>query len=1044
MRKIVSLATMLLLCTVITYAQTRVVKGTVTTQDNGTPLSGVSILVPGSNVGTQTNASGAFSLNVPASAKTLNFSSVGYVNQTATIDAGGTVNITMQASGRQLDEVIVAAAGIRTRVREQGYNSTTIKNEALVAAKPVTIAAGLQGKVPGLMISGTSGGVNPNYRVVLRGMRSLTGNNEALIVLDNVIVPNAVLSNLNPEDVADVTVLNGSSAAALYGSEASNGAILVTTKKGSKGRTAIRVSQTVTTEQVAFYPKLNTRFGSGSDNDVQVYTAWENQQYGPAYDGVARDLGIPLADGSIQKVPYMNTNEKKKFWETGVTNQSDFSISSGTERSTIYLSGQYAGVKGTTPGDKYNRTSLRLNGTNKIVNNLDLTYTAGYTQNRYNITTQTSSIYNNLLNTPGQAPLTQYKDWRNNPFANPNGYYNDYYNNPYFLADNYRQVNRNDYFVGSADLKFTPLSWLDFTYRIGISTRNQSYSNTSDIFRYSDYTKGTTTGTYKKTDVVGDVEDGASYSTRINSDFQIGIRQNLNDFNFRLTAGGSLRQDESKNMSASVNGLVIPGLFNLGNSTNTPSANESNFQARQLGVYGDLNIGYKNFLFLHATGRNDFVSTLLPENRSFFYPSVDVSFIPAEALPFLNNIEEINLLKLRGGWSKVGQVNLGGNFGAYRLDPTFNQGAGFPYNGQGGFSVGNQVVSKNLKPEITTGWEGGFDLTMLKQRVVANFTWYSTKTKDQTVATGISSTSGYSTYLVNTGLTSSKGIESALHITPIRSKSWEVTVGGNYTYNDNKVISISNDLPRLSLGTYGSGAGSYAVAGQPFPVLMGTTHRRDPQGRIIVDRVTGYPSATDTISILGSATPKHILGTDLVVRFKGFRFSALAEYRGGHFIYNAGGSTFDFSGSSYNSTVFNRDRFVMPNSSYEDPANKGTYVANTNVTVRDGGPGYWTIAGPRTGIHENYLTSAAFWKLREVTLSYDIPLSLLSRIHFIKAATFSLQGRNLLILLPESNVYTDPEYSDGNGSSSGNAIGLTNLGQTPPSRYYGATLSITF
>jgi hypothetical protein len=336
------------------------------------------------------------------------------------------------------------------------------------------------------------------------------------------------------------------------------------------------------------------------------------------------------------------------------------------------------------------------------------------------------------------------------------------------------------------------------------------------------------------------------------------------------------------------------------------------------------------------------------------------------------------------------------------------------------------------------------DVSLFRQRIDAKFTIFKSETKDQTVATGISYASGFSSYLVNTGLTSSKGIESSLSVTPLKTKNWEVTVGGNYTYNDNKVLEISDDLSRLSLGAYSSGAGSYAVAGQPFPVLMGTTHRRDTQGRIIVNRITGYPSATDTISILGSATPKHILGVNLSARFKSVRLSALAEYRGGHYIYNAGGSTFDFSGSSYNSTVFNRDRFVIPNSSYEDPNKPGTYIANTDVTVRDGGPGYWTIAGPRTGIHENYVTSAAFWKLREVSLSYDVPASVLSKAKFIKAATVSVQGRNLLILLPESNVYTDPEYSDGNNSSSGNAIGLTNLGQTPPSRYYGATVSLTF
>ncbi|ANE52631.1 SusC/RagA family TonB-linked outer membrane protein [Flavisolibacter tropicus] len=1042
MRKTASMFTMLMLCGALAFGQTRTVTGRIT-DANGAPIPFATITEAGTKNATTADANGNYKINVGANSK-LTISATGHVAQTVA-PTGNAQNISLAIGASNLQEVVVTAAGgLRVRQKEQGYNSTVVKSEALTASKPVTIAGGLQGKVAGLQISGVSSGVNPNYRLVLRGMRSLTGNNEALVVLDNVIVPNAVLSNLNPEDVADVTVLNGPSAAALYGSEASNGALLITTKKGARGKMAVKLANTVTLEQVAFYPKLNTRFGSGSSNDVQTYLSYENQQYGPEFDGSIRELGNALADGSIQKAPYVNTNGKKDFWETGITNQTDLSVTGGTDRSTVYFSGQYADVKGTTPGDKYNRASLRLNGTTKLLNNLDLTYTAGYTQNRYNITTQTASIYNNLLNTPANAPLTQYKDWRNNPFANPNGYYNDFYNNPYFLADNYRQLNRNDYFVGSSEFKYAPVKWMDLVYRIGISTRNQSYTNSSDIFRYSAYTKNTTHGTYKKSDIVGSVEDGSSYLTRINSDFLASFRKNVQDFSFRLTTGASIRHDESKSMSASVNGLVVPGVFNLGNSTNTPSASEANYVGRQFGAYGDMTIGYNNYLFLHATGRNDWVSTLSPENRSFFYPSVDVSFVASDAIEALKNIAAIDMLKVRAGWSKVGQVNLGGNFGAYRLETTFGQGAGYPYNGQGGYSVGNQIVSDNLKPEITTGYEAGFDVSLLKQRINGNFTYFSTETKDQTVATGISGTTGFSSYLVNTGLTSSKGIEAALHVTPLRSKNWEVTVGGNYTYNQNKVISISSDLPRLTLGAYASGAGSYAVAGQPFPVLMGTTHKRDPEGRIIVDRITGYPTATDTISILGSATPKHIVGADLNVKFKSFRLSALAEYRGGHYIYNAGGSTFDFSGASYNSTVFNRERFVIPNSSYEDPTKPGTYIANTNVTVRDGGPGYWTIAGPRTGIHENYVTSAAFWKLREVSLAYDVPASVLNKTKFIKGATVSVQGRNLLILLPESNVYTDPEYSDGNGSSSGNAIGLTNLGQTPPSRYFGATISLTF
>ena len=520
------------------------------------------------------------------------------------------------------------------------------------------------------------------------------------------------------------------------------------------------------------------------------------------------------------------------------------------------------------------------------------------------------------------------------------------------------------------------------------------------------------------------------------------MRQNVKDFSFKLTLGASIRNDIQKDETATVNGLVIPGLFNLGNSTNPPTATSNYYNAHQQGIYGDLTIGYKDYLFLHATGRNDWVSILSPNNRSFFYPAADVSFVVTDAFKELKDIQGIDFIKLRGGVSKVGQVNLGNNFGAYALDPTFSQGAGYPYNSQGGLTLSNTIVSANLTPEITKGWETGFDANFWDNRIVTKFTYYSTKTNAQTVQTGVSTATGFNTFRTNIGETSSKGIETSLNLTAFRNRDWDVTIGANYTHINNLVESISADIPRLSLAVYASGAGSYAVGGQPFPVIMGHDYARDDQGRIIVDAITGYPTASDQITVLGNAQPKDIMAVNLSVKYKGLRFSALAEYRGGYSIFNQAAGTLDFSGSSYYSGYYNRDRFVIPNSVYLDAATN-TYVPNTNITVRDGGTGYWTD-DPRSSMDINYTYSGAFWKIREASLAYDLPKSLLGKTKAIKAVTISVQGRNLFLFAPKSNVYTDPEYSDGDGNSSGNAIGLTNLGQTPPSRYFGGTISVTF
>lgn len=1024
------------------FAQTRQVSGKVTSS-NGNPISGVSISVVGSNTATQTDASGNFKLSVPSGA-TLNVSSLGYVTQKVSIGNSSTLSIVLVEQDNYLEEVIVTGAGLTASRKSIGAAQTTIKADDLLQAKPTNVVTGLTGKVAGMTIQGVGSGVNPNYRIMLRGMRSLTGNNQALIVVDNVISPNSILGNLNPDDIAEITVLQGSSAAAKYGSAASNGALLITTKKGN-GVTGVSVNldQTVSFESVSFLPKMQKRFGSGADNDLQVYNPYENQQYGPAFDGVLRPIGNPLSDGSIQEVPYSyaSANGKDKFWDTGRTSQTNFSVgSTKSDGSQFRTSGQYVNATGTVPGDKYERASVRVGGVNKLMDELTVTYSANYVQNRYDQTNANFEIYQYVLNTPGQIPLTDYKDWRNNPYATPDGYYNAYYNNPYFMAANNRGNTRNDYLLGNLELKYQPLQWLDFSGRVGITTNNYSYKGTTGVYKYSDFTKSWAgSSTYKQQDILGGVSDGFSYTTNLVTDFIAHAKQNAGDLKIDYTLLYQFIQNTGSALNAGVNGLVDPNIFNLGNSLNQPTASQSYSRTRTFGLTGMVDLAYKDFLFLNLSGRNDWVSFLDPKNRSFFYPSATVSFIPTSVFEQLKNVEALDFLKLRAAWSKVGNVNMG----AYGLLPTFSQGSGFPYNGAGGFTLSNLMIQEGIRPEMTRSVEVGFETSWLKNRINADFTYYDNRTTDNIVSTGVSWSTGYSNYRTNSGITSGKGIETRVSVTPLKTTDWELTLGANYSYFDNRVVRISADLPRLSLGSYTSGAGSYAVEGQPFPVVMGNTYKRDDQGRIIVDPVTGYPSGNSEISILGKAMPDNTLGINLNLSYKGLTFYTNAEYRTGNYIYNAGGGTFDFSGAGYNTAIYDRDRFVIPNSSYWDEASK-SYVANTNITVRDGGPGYWSMSGPRTGIAETYITSAAFWKIREMALTYRIPESWLSGQKAIKAARISAQGRNLFIWTPKTNVYTDPEYSDGNGSSNGNAIGLTNLSQTPPSRTYGMSIYLTF
>ena len=1049
MRKSLTLLAVLLFYSLAAISQSKTFTGRVLSKD-GSPIPDASVRIEGTKVGTTTNAKGEFTINAKPGA-TLHISAISFTEERVKLVEGrDSYNISLAESTKFLDEVVISAGGLKSRVKEQGYATTQLKAAELTNTAPVDVTSSLSGKVPGLLISDAGGGVNQNYRVVLRGQRSLLGNNQALIVLDNVVVNNAVLPNLNPDDIQNIEVLNGASAVALYGSEASNGALIVTTKKGTKGVPLVKVSNTSTWQEVSSYPKLQTEYGGGGNgygvnpDGTPVFSLLENQSYGPRFDGSIRPLGNPLENGDQLMVPYKGNNSRREFWNKGYTNQSDFSVSSGNDNSTMYLSGQFAKVTGEMPGDKYNRATLRLNGTRKVSSAINATYNIGWTQNRYDVTTQGGDIYNNLLNIPANVPITMYKDWQHNEYANPNGFENPWYQNPYFEADNNRQHVRNDYLIGNAQIDFTPITGLDLIARVGMTTDNVSSLSYTGKFTYTPYAIKSSSGS--KSSIPGSVTSQQYYYTRLESNVYGTYKKDIRKFNFNLTAGWSIRQNNSANTSASVSGLVVPGLYNLSNSLNQPTANNQTYESRLAGIYGDFKIGYDNWIFLEATGREDWVSILNPPNNHFFYPSISLSFVASDAIDFLKQMRNLDYLKFRGSWSKVGQVNLGADpnaldFGAYRLLPTYNQANGYPYNGVAGYTVGNQIVQAGLLPEFTKGYEGGIDFSFLQSRVTGAVTYYSTHTTNQTVPVSISTASGYSSFLLNSGEVSNQGIESKLSLIPYQTKNWTITVGGNYSHYNNKVVSINPSVPSLAIAVYGSQVGAYGVPGYQFPVIMGTDYMRDPQGHVIVDGTTGLPVVDQKLKILGNANVKDQVGLDLTIRWKNLSIYTLFEYRGGNQIYNNGGPTYDWSGTSIRTVQYNRQRFVFPNSVIDDGS--GHYTKNTSVVIQNGNgnDGFWTDQTENMGVTSNYLTSAAFWKLRQLSITYSVPTAILGKQKAIKNITISAQGRNLFMWVPKANIYTDPEFSDAGTASNG--IGLTNL-QAPPSRYYGGTLSITF
>ncbi|MEX2234017.1 MAG: TonB-dependent receptor, partial [Cyclobacteriaceae bacterium] len=426
------------------------------------------------------------------------------------------------------------------------------------------------------------------------------------------------------------------------------------------------------------------------------------------------------------------------FRETGLMNQTDFSINSGDEKSAIYAAGQYFRQVSTVPWDKYKRYSIRVNLDREITEKVKLAVSTNYIYNNYDISSEVGTAYNDVLMSPAQVDITKYKDWQNDPFANPNGYFNEYYDNPYFTLANNRRDTRNSYFQGALDLRWNPVSPLTFIGRLGLTSRNVFSKTTMGKFTFSDYTKSISGSS--KTDIPGSVTDGGNFENQLIGDFLVQYNSDFSEtFTFDAVAGVQGRENTSKGLFVSANGLVISDVYNVGNTLTNLGGGESNFRATQFGVYADLRFGFRDFAFLHLTGRNDWRSVLSKENRSFFYPSADVSIIVSDAIPSLKSSGVIDEFKVRASYAQVGQVNIG----PYELAPVFTQSYGYPYSSGGGFTLGNTLVSPDLKPERTIEREAGFDLYLNSYAASIGATVFKTNTVDQTIPVQLASSTGY-------------------------------------------------------------------------------------------------------------------------------------------------------------------------------------------------------------------------------------------------------------------------------------------------------------
>ena len=1055
MKKTFTLTAVFFISLVSSFAQGRKISGRVV-DDKGDPVPFATIRLKDSKKGVSADEGGAFNLTVNPG-NILLISATGFSPKEQTLKNEDNVTITLNKTSDELVSVVVTAFGIKRAPKELGYSTQRLSASEINQGHVTNVANGLTGKVSGLSIQTQNNGVNPDLRINLRGNRSLLGNNQALIVIDGAISTTGFLASLNPLDVESINVLKGPAASSLYGSDGANGVLIVTTKHHGTpgGKPIIHIGSTLQFESVSVMPDLQSEFGSYGGETTQIdpvtgkpyYVPYENQSFGPRYDGSMVALGTPhryyingVPHDTTLLVPYVGLkNAKRKFWDRGVTSQNDVSISMGDEKSSLYIGMQSVSTKGVVPNDAAQRYTARINGS-RLYNNLKIDYSFNYAQRYIDQVGpgffQNRPLYFAVLNTPAHVDLRRFQNTESDYFSMIDNYFNAYYPNPWWQINNSRKKYRYEDLISNINVayKFTP--WLDASYRLAYTSTEVLGKWTRKGVQYSAYE---ISDPYSVSNMGSQVvranateKDTSTFVSRLSGDLLVNLHKNFNNISTKLILGHSVIMDYRRNMQISATALNFDDFFNIGSRVGEATVSESLFRRNIQAAFGDATVGYKGFLFFHGDYRSSWYSTLPVSNRRFAYGGGDVSLVLSDAFPHLFQ-GAMSFGKIRASYAIAGQLSTDNlsPYGAYLSTNTFNATDGFPFGSVSAFTLSRTNNNPNLKDERTRETELGLELGFLRNRINFGASVYKQKTNNQTLPAATSNATGYNATLINNGETENLGIETDLRFTPLVSAHsglrWDVGINFNY---------IKNRVTSLPTGNVFLGGNSYAVIGQAFPYLRVTDWVRDPKtGKVIVNANGDPTQAADLVNV-GSNFAPYRLGINTTLSYKGFIFALTADYRGGNVIFNEIGQDMDFSGISAHSTYGNRERFIFPNSVYDDGT--GKYVPNTNRTISNV-YNFW--AGTINNIGTPYVTSASYWKLREVSISYDLPASLIRKIKFVKGINVGAFGRNLLTWRPKENIWTDPEFNDNLANNDG---GTTSVNQTPPTKFYGLNLNLTF
>ncbi|AXE17329.1 SusC/RagA family TonB-linked outer membrane protein [Runella rosea] len=1027
----------------IAFAQSIKITGKVTDQANeGIP--GVNILVDGTNKGTTTDATGKYTLEAPADGQ-LVFSYIGYVSQTIKVNARSIIDLKMAQEEKNLNEVVVTALGIKKEAKTLGYATATVNAEEISTNRSPNVVSGLQGKMAGVNISTLSSGPGGTAKIRIRGQSSFSGQNNPLIVVNGVPIDNQNyslggdygtraanssdggdgLSSINPDDIETMTVLKGATAAALYGSRAKDGVVMITTKsKGTGKGFGVEYNVNYTTDTPLDFTDFQYEYGQGEGGKRPTTP---NPTSGVWSFGEKFQPGMTQILFDNKTYPYEPVyNRVKQFFNVGTNLTNTVTVSNSGQNGGFSLSLANTDNKGIMANNTFNRKIINLGFTQNITKKLTASGNINYSkENNINppqINTQDFSVSTVIFTLANSMPFDALRD--NQTLPNGDEFVFSRFlvrNNPYYsLSKHFENVVRNRIF-GNISLKYQVADWLYVQGRLAedFYVRNQDYNIPNGYAPIPKAPVGYVNGSFTQ-----DVRQ----NTERNLDLILGGNKNFGKIGVDFTLGGNQRYARMDYNSVTVQDFIQPNLYTVMNGRiKNPLYSLSEKKINSL--FGAATISYNDYLFLNVTARNDWFSTLAPSNRSILYPSATGSFIFSQAFP--NLPAWISFGKLRAAYAQVGSDNVNPYSNAlfYAVDNN-----SFPNpSGQlvpvGGVNA-TVVPNKNLRPLRIKEAEAGLELKLFNNSVGLDFTYYHKITEDQILAAQVSDASSYTSKLINVGRSMNRGLEILFTISPVKTKSFRWDLSANVSYNTSKVLQLGlSEKDTVITVSSGGGRNLNQVVGKPIGQIYTFFYLRDAQGRQVFDRNSGLPLRNNTLVNVGSALPKYFGGITNTFNYKNIILSTLIDFKLGHKMIAGRNINYLRHGLSKRTLPGRAEGFVIGNG-----VNPNGEINQTKSAVQP----FYESVNP-LGINEDFVSNAGFWKLRQITLGYDFG-KLLPAKFFVKGARLSAVANNVLVI-KKWTENMDPEEAL---VSSDNGVGLDFWPGLPPTRSVGFNLNLKF